>query len=130
MGPFFSNVDNFRTEAYSYVISGVVVDLTSVKVRVKFGDSRSNHSPGRDCLTLFRTTTTTTTTTTQADGPYDNRAKRRKAAFCLKTIYMHMYDVNKLVHVISKHFIWNFPHVPKRKAPKLWATAKRNVLKT
>ena len=50
---------------------------------VKCGDSRSKRS--RDiynCLTLWRTTTTTRTT--QADGPYENRAKRRIAAFCLK----------------------------------------------
>ena len=41
----------FRTSITS-VISGVVVDPTSVKVPVKFGDSRSNRS--RD----LRTTTT------------------------------------------------------------------------
>ena len=41
----FSNVDNFRPEVDSDVISGVViVDPTGVKIRVKFGDSRSNHS--------------------------------------------------------------------------------------
>ena len=42
----FSNVDNFRPEVYSDVISRVVVDPTGLKVRVKLGDSRSN--PPRD----------------------------------------------------------------------------------
>ena len=40
----FSNVDNFRPEVCSHVISGVVVDTTGVKVCVKFGDSTSNRS--------------------------------------------------------------------------------------
>ena len=40
----FSNVDNFRPEAYSDVISGVVVEPTGVKVAVKLGDSRSTRS--------------------------------------------------------------------------------------
>ena len=40
----FSNVDNFRPEVHSDVISGVIVDPTGVKVRVKFVDSRSNRS--------------------------------------------------------------------------------------
>ena len=40
-GPF-SNDDNFRPEVYSDVMSSVVVDLTGVKVRVKYGDSKSN----------------------------------------------------------------------------------------
>ena len=35
---------SFRLEVASDVISGVFVDPTSLKVRVKFGDSRSNHS--------------------------------------------------------------------------------------
>ena len=38
-GPF-SNVDSFRPD----VISAVVIDQTGMKVRVKFGDSRSNRS--------------------------------------------------------------------------------------
>ena len=42
-GPF-SNVDDFRPEAYSDVISGVVIESTGVKVHVKFGDSRSSQS--------------------------------------------------------------------------------------
>ena len=69
----FLNVDNFRPEVYSDVISGVVVDPTGVKkVGVKFGDSKSNRS--RDIRLLHFVQTTTT-----ADGPYDNRAKRRLA---------------------------------------------------
>ena len=56
-----------RPEVGSDVISGEVVDPASLKVRVKYGDSRSNRS--RDIRT------TPTTTTTPADGPYDNRAK-------------------------------------------------------
>ena len=36
--------NNFRLEVVSDVISGVVVDPTDMKVRVKFGDSRSNRS--------------------------------------------------------------------------------------
>ena len=36
--------DNFRPEAASDVISGVAVEPTGVKVRVKFGDSRQNRS--------------------------------------------------------------------------------------
>ena len=42
-GPY-SNVDNFRPEVRSDVISGGVVDPTSLKVRVKYGDSGSNRS--------------------------------------------------------------------------------------
>ena len=38
----FSNVDNFRLEIDSEVISGV--DPAGVDVPVKFGDSRSNRS--------------------------------------------------------------------------------------
>ena len=37
--------DNFRPEVDSDVISGVVVEATGMKVRVKSGDSRSNRSP-------------------------------------------------------------------------------------
>ena len=40
----FSNVDNFRLEVDSDVVSSVVKDPTGVKVPVKFGDSRSNRS--------------------------------------------------------------------------------------
>ena len=40
----FSNVDNFRAEGCSDVIPSVFVDPTGVKVPVKFGDSRTNHS--------------------------------------------------------------------------------------
>ena len=36
----FSNVDNFRPEVYIVMSYPMVVDLTGVKVRVKFGDSR------------------------------------------------------------------------------------------
>ena len=61
-------MNNFRPEVHSDVISGVLVDPTGMKVRVKFGDSRSNHSRDIDCLSLLLTTTT------PADGPYDNRA--------------------------------------------------------
>ena len=38
------NFDNCQPEVVSDVISGVVVDSTGVKVRVKFGDSRLNRS--------------------------------------------------------------------------------------
>ena len=41
-GPFFLNFDNSPLKVVSDVISGVVVDSTDVKVRVKFGDSRSS----------------------------------------------------------------------------------------
>ena len=40
----FLNFDNCQLEVVSDVISGVVIDPTGVKVRVKFGDSRSNRS--------------------------------------------------------------------------------------
>ena len=40
----FSNVDNFRPEVYREVMSGVVIDPTAVKIRVKFGYSRLNLS--------------------------------------------------------------------------------------
>ena len=40
-GPF-SNVDNFRREAYGDVISGLFVASTGVKVPEKFGDYMSN----------------------------------------------------------------------------------------
>ena len=33
----FLNVDNFRAEVYTDVMSGVVVDPTGLKVRVKLG---------------------------------------------------------------------------------------------
>ena len=38
------NFDNCKLEGASDVISGVVIDLTGVEVRVKLGDSRSNSS--------------------------------------------------------------------------------------
>ena len=60
--PFFER----RLEVHSDVISRVVVGLTGVKVRVKFGYSRPNHS--RD----IRLPHFVRTTTAQADGPYDN----------------------------------------------------------
>ena len=41
---FFPNVDNFRPEAVSDVITSVVVDLTGMKALVEFGDSSSNRS--------------------------------------------------------------------------------------
>ena len=40
----FSNVDYFRPDVHSDVMSGVVVEPKGLKVRVKFGDSRSNRS--------------------------------------------------------------------------------------
>ena len=40
----FSEVDNFRPEVDTDVISGVVVDAIRMKVCVKFGDSRSKLS--------------------------------------------------------------------------------------
>ena len=40
----FSNVDNFRPEVYSDVMSGVLVDPREMKTSVKLGDSRSNRS--------------------------------------------------------------------------------------
>ena len=40
----FSNVDDFRQEVNSDVISSEFVDTTCVKVRVVFGISRSNRS--------------------------------------------------------------------------------------
>ena len=64
----FSNVDNFRPEEDSDVISGVVVDPTGMKVCVKFSDSRSNRS--RDMrLSHFVGTTTTTTITRRQRTP-------------------------------------------------------------
>ena len=42
--------DNFRLKVVNDVISGVVVDRTSVKVREEFSDSRSNRSRDIDCL--------------------------------------------------------------------------------
>ena len=41
---FFWNVDNFRSEVYSDVVSGMAIDPTDMKALVKFGDSRSNRS--------------------------------------------------------------------------------------
>ena len=38
------NFDNCQTEEVSDVISGVIVDPTGMKVRVEFGDSRSNRA--------------------------------------------------------------------------------------
>ena len=35
----FSNVDNFRPDIFSDVMSGVVIEPTGLKVRVKFVDS-------------------------------------------------------------------------------------------
>ena len=72
----FSNVDNFRPEAYSDVISGVAVDPTGVKVHIKFNLLILGQTVLEiyDCFTLLRTTTTT-----PADGLYDNRAKRHIA---------------------------------------------------
>ena len=40
----FSNFDNCQSEEAGDVISGVAVNPAGVKARVKFGDSRSNHS--------------------------------------------------------------------------------------
>ena len=93
----FSNVDNFRPEAYSDVISGVVVDPTDVKVSVKFGNSRSNLVEIYDCLTFLRTRTTTTT---PDDGPYDNRAKR-VTAFC-RTNHFVTAEASEIDDVINR----------------------------
>ena len=40
----FLNFDDCQSEVASDVISGVVVDLSSMDVHVKFGGSRSDHS--------------------------------------------------------------------------------------
>ena len=64
----------------SDVISGVVAEPIGMKVRVKFGDTRSSRSRDIRMPHFVRTTTTTT----QTDGPYDNTAKRRSASFCPK----------------------------------------------
>ena len=68
----------------------MVVDPTGVKVRVKFAEFRSNRS--RDIRLGHFVRTTTTTAATQVDGPYDNRAKRRQPAFCLKTVENAAFD--------------------------------------
>ena len=49
-----------RPEVHSDVIFGVVVDLTDVKVPVKFGDSRLNRSRDIRLPHFVRTTTSTT----------------------------------------------------------------------
>ena len=72
------NFDNCQLEVVSDVISGMVVDPTGVKVPVKFGDSRSNRS--RD----IRLPHFVTNDSDSGRWTYDNRAKRRIAAFCLK----------------------------------------------
>ena len=82
-GPF-SNVDNFRLEVYSDVISGVIVDSAGVKVLVKFGDSRSNRS--RDMRL-----------DSYDNDNNDNDAGRRilwyhPAAFCLIMIKINIRD--------------------------------------
>ena len=64
-GPFPS-VDNFRPKVPSDVISDAFVDPSDVKVRVKFGDPRSNRSPDMRLPHFVRTTTTMTTTTAYA----------------------------------------------------------------
>ena len=61
-----------------------------------------------DCLTLFRTTTTTATTTTQADGPYDNRAKRpAKRRFASQSL-RHEFLQLDLFHLTDKTSIYSF----------------------
>ena len=88
----FSNVVNFQPKAYSDAISAVVVDP---KVRVKFGDSRSNRSRDiYDCFILLRTTTTTTTT---AEGPYAKRAKR---------LMMRNLTVREDLERTMRHRLW------------------------
>ena len=89
--------DNFRPEVASDVISGAFVEPAGVKVRVKFGNSRSNPYPDIRLPHFVRTTTTTTTPT---DGPHDNRAKRL-LAFCLKTVQSKSDPSS---HVVSKYF--------------------------
>ena len=56
----FSNVDNFRPEVRSDIISGMVVGPMGVKASVKLGDSRSNRSRDIRLPQFVRTTTTTT----------------------------------------------------------------------
>ena len=68
---------SFRPEVVIDVISGAVVDPTGVKVRVKFGDSRSNRSRDIRLPNFVRTVTTT-----PVDRPND------KAAFCLKICHI------------------------------------------
>ena len=68
---------SFQPEVVRDVIFGVVVVATGVKVRVKFGDSRSNRSPNIRLPHFVRTTTTT-----HADGPL---IIGQNAAFCLRT---------------------------------------------
>ena len=48
------NVDNFRPEVHSDVMSGSFIGPTGVKVRIKFGYSKSNQTvlEIHDCLTL------------------------------------------------------------------------------
>ena len=75
-GRFFY-VDDFRTEFDSDVMSGVVVDPSSLKILVKFGVSRTDRARVIR-LTHF------VTNNDDADGLYDNRAKRCLAAFCVK----------------------------------------------
>ena len=58
-------------------MSGVVVDPMGVKVDVKFGDCRSNCSLDIRLPHFVMNNN---------DGPYENRAKDRYAAFCLKTV--------------------------------------------
>ena len=85
------NFDNCQTEVVSDVISGMVVDPTGVKARVKFDDSRSNRS--RDIrLPYF------VRTTTPAYAGRHIRAKRRKA-FCLKIDVLFLY----IIIIISSH---------------------------
>ena len=74
----FSNVDNFRPEECSDVISGVGADPRGAKFCVKLGQTvlEIYH-----CITLLRTTITMT----QADGAHGNTAKRRLAALCLNS---------------------------------------------
>ena len=70
--PFF-DFDDCQQEVVSDVIYGVVVEPAGVKVRVKFGDSRSNSS--RDIRLPHFVRPTTTTTTTPAYACHHIRAR-------------------------------------------------------
>ena len=73
------NVDSFRPEVRSDVMSMVVVGPTGVKVRVKFGDSRSNSSSRDIGLPHF-------VTNDDDDAGVCRSSHKGKTAFCLKTM--------------------------------------------
>ena len=68
----------------------MVVDPTGVKVRVKFGDSRSNHS--RD-IRLPHFVRTTATTEADAETPYKFEASSKLLEFYAIIVLNH-YSVN------------------------------------